>query len=1102
MHIKFWRQSIATSVVFTVAALLVVLGATVAYAALVDRSVAAAAGAVVDGWRSSDGWGAYSFDTGSSRPVSSGGQLAWCLDHGHAPPSDLVAWDVTAPTSGIPRTTANGGGSISTTQLAQVGYVVAKWEATLSAPYSTAELETSAAMMLAVHDLSGTNWPIASSGPLNVNTLTTADFSAGWSGYDTSRILALARAMVAEAEAQAAVGAPTLDEGWTDPITSVGDSFAWRVRLTNGDGGGMASWPITVTPSVLPAGNVAFSSPLSGVTDANGYFTVTGTVTDGVRLTLAAAVTGVPSGVVQLATDPRFDVDDDLKSQRMVMASTVNLTVQSATAIAEPLPEITTQVSEQLVSIGAQITDTATVTDAAPGGTITFEMFGPYTTAPGATDCAADDRVGSSTVSVPAVDGDYTSPPFTATAAGWYTWRATFARDDGETATHPCGETTETFEVRPDPSITTEVSAQLVSIGAQVTDTATITNAAPGGTVTFNLYGPFPTEPGDDDCESAAPVSTGRAVEAAHAVSTVSVVVTADGDYTSPPITVTAAGFYTWQATYMRDDGRTATHDCGLVAESFEVRPDPSITTEVSAQLVSIGAQVTDTATITNAAPGGTVTFNLYGPYGFEPAGDHCQPGELVGSVSVVVTADGEVVSPPITVTAAGLYTWRATFARDDGRTATHDCGEASETFEVRPDPSITTEASAQLVSIGAQVTDTATITNAAPGGTVTFNLYGPYGVAPGADACEAADLVGTVSVVVTADGEIVSPSITVTAAGFYTWQATYARDDGRTATHDCGEASESFEVRADPSITTEASADEVMSGSEVTDAATIVNAAPGGTVTFNLYGPYAVDPGGDACQNTDLVGAVSVVVTADGEVVSPSITVTAAGLYTWQATYERDDGRTATHDCGLVAETFVVLAPGMSIDKIGSLEEAEPGDEVVYRLSVVNTGDVPLTGVLVVDVLPEGIDASSLRLVAGASYATVDGRVLLWSIPEIPVGETVFLSYTAEISETFTGVVENTIRVTTATPDVPPLTATWKIVVRAAVPSSEIRVISALPMTGLEMDSAVVATVGMLAVFAGGTVLVMERKLRRRRRDTRRFIDRASSGSDRKDGC
>ena len=139
------------------------------------------------------------------------------------------------------------------------------------------------------------------------------------------------------------------------------------------------------------------------------------------------------------------------------------------------------------VAVGNPITDTATLSGGiSPTGTITFTLFGPNN----ATCTGA--AIFTSTVPVNAGNGDYTSAPFTPTAAGTYRFVAVYSGDaNNASVTSPCGAANESVLVSPaTPTIVTHASAP-VPVGGTISDTATLSGGVnPTGTITFTLFGP------------------------------------------------------------------------------------------------------------------------------------------------------------------------------------------------------------------------------------------------------------------------------------------------------------------------------------------------------------------------------------------------------------------------------------------------------------------------------------------------------------------------------------------------------------------------------------------------------------------------------------
>ena len=152
--------------------------------------------------------------------------------------------------------------------------------------------------------------------------------------------------MAAEATANAAVGDPALSSAWTVRPAAVGERFEWRVRLTNGRGGGMGGFPVTATYTTSKQLAVRFTSPLSGTTDANGYFTVSGEMLKEARLTLSVALSA-PRGLALMARDPRFNPAATGFSQRLILADTKPLSVSDTLVVRDPDPPVVSRRSPQ-----------------------------------------------------------------------------------------------------------------------------------------------------------------------------------------------------------------------------------------------------------------------------------------------------------------------------------------------------------------------------------------------------------------------------------------------------------------------------------------------------------------------------------------------------------------------------------------------------------------------------------------------------------------------------------------------------------------------------------------------------------------------------------
>lgn len=618
------------------------------------------------------------------------------------------------------------------------------------------------------------------------------------------------------------------------------------------------------------------------------------------------------------------------------------------TVVLPARPAITTTAgADQVVGVdGAALNDTAQLSGATAGatGSVTFELYGPFATDPTgeAGSCVEGKLVGTVVRNGVTGNGSYVSPDVTVTKTGYYVWVASYSGDDNNvSATHPCGDAAEVVRVTPrQPVITTDVpGSNTLTLGANgvgVSDAATLSQATSdaGGSISFQLYGPFQSSPTVDSCTEAT--------ETTEPVGTTSPV-SGNGTYTSPEVTVTQAGFYTWIATYGGDaDNNSATHVCGLAEETVEVqKARTSISTDVVDSTLQLAptALLQDTATLSGAtvspAAGGTLAFSLFGPFASDPTdaqGDStlCNETNLVGppvGSTTSVSGPGTYLSQQVAVSEAGWYVWLAAYSGDaNNHPSTHGCGDAREVTHVeKATPAITTHVPSPTARLAPTVTlnDTATLTGAtkdpAAAGFITFSLYGPFTSDPGADSCTEATPIDSRTVPVNGPGSYTpATGITVNVAGFYTWIASYGGDENNeSATHECGLPNETVQVqKAQGTITTDAvdhvrlSAGTTTISDEATLAGVTVDPAATGTIAFEVYGPFAAQPGVESCTEDMLVGGgpYTVTVNGPGTYDSPEVQVKLAGYYVWVATYSGDaDNESATHPCGQTEETTIV---------------------------------------------------------------------------------------------------------------------------------------------------------------------------------------------------
>ena len=414
------------------------------------------------------------------------------------------------------------------------------------------------------------------------------------------------------------------------------------------------------------------------------------------------------------------------------------------------------------------------------------------------------------------------------------------------------------------PTIATTLSASSIGVGGSVHDSATLTGASSnaGGTVTYSVYA------GANTCSGTALFTSTK---------TVSGGVVPDSD----SFTFTAAGTYSWQATYSGDSINIGPVSSPCSSEQLVVgKASPTIATTLSASTGNIGDTVHDSATLTGASSnaGGSVTYTVY-------TDNACSAGAQAAGTKTVT--NGVVPdSNGIQFNSAGTFYWQAVYSGDaNNNGATSTC--TSEQLVIgKNSPTIATTLSESSGAIGDTVHDSATLTGATSnaGGTVTYTVYTDNACSAGAQAAGTKTV--TNGVVPDSDG------IQFNSAGTFYWQAVYSGDaNNNGATSSC--TSEKLVINKNqPAIST--AQDLIPNDNATISAAT---ATAGGTVTFNLY-----DANDTTCSGATIV-TQTVNVNGNGTYSTTNTTVhaTKPGTYNWQVIYSGDANNNGTSSaCGV----------------------------------------------------------------------------------------------------------------------------------------------------------------------------------------------------------
>ena len=238
---------------------------------------------------------------------------------------------------------------------------------------------------------------------------------------------------------------------------------------------------------------------------------------------------------------------------------------------------------------------------------------------------------GNYSVTEATIPAGWTLKSLTCTASG----SGTSATPNGATVSITMGaggivNCTYTNHINLSPSITTTLSANPVTVGATVHDSATLTGATAnaGGTVTYTVYT-------NDTC-TANPQDAGT--------KTVTNGVVPDSD----PITFNSAGDFFWQAVYSGDANNNGASSACTSEHLVVNKNQPAMSTAQN-------LLPNDDATLNGATgnAGGTITFDLFSP------SDATCAGTPAFTQTVNVNGNGTYSTTNTTFKASSEGTWR-----------------------------------------------------------------------------------------------------------------------------------------------------------------------------------------------------------------------------------------------------------------------------------------------------------------------------------------------------------------------------------------------------------------------------------------------------------
>ena len=330
-------------------------------------------------------------------------------------------------------------------------------------------------------------------------------------------------------------------------------------------------------------------------------------------------------------------------------------------------PTLSTTVSSDSVTPSTPIFDRVKVGSlAGTGVTVTVDLFGPFTNRSSISCSGAPVWTGAVTAQA---NGTYKTGSFTPTVPGVYAYRAQIASTQLVQGTQGvCGDDTETTFVQATPKVITHVSAAVTRPGSQISDQVVVSGAgALTLTVHLDLFGPFATTSAIG-CDGT-PLWSGT------------VTAKGDGTYESASVTLARAGYYTYRESIPdTPESPGFAGKCGETSETTLAASKPTVTTQVSTDVVRPGSSLSDQIVVSGLGQTeAAIQVQLFGPFA-TIAAISCS-GKPYSQTVVTAHGDGTLRSPPVKIASAGFYTFHETLVgRDNVAQVETECAQTVET--------------------------------------------------------------------------------------------------------------------------------------------------------------------------------------------------------------------------------------------------------------------------------------------------------------------------------------------------------------------------------------------------------------------------------------
>jgi hypothetical protein len=453
---------------------------------------------------------------------------------------------------------------------------------------------------------------------------------------------------------------------------SVGQQGTATIRVVAASGAALPNLELRLTTE-------GASAPASVKTDGQGNAQVNVLATGVGEIRMTARATGLASTLPVIYTPATPAAARN--GQRLAGPASQVVTGSAGGSAARAQIVVTSAATPATIVAGAVSRDRVTIQNAAPTFRVraAASLYGPFRTQAEIVCDVPPFWTGTVTT---AGSGTYTTDPVELDEVGWYQYQHEVPEDANHVgATTSCADAKERVKVVAAPLVYTNVSSQSANPGSAIFDRVTVDGlAGQRATVRVALYGPF-ASPNSIRC-SGKPVWSGK-IDAPD-----------DGEYQTPPVKLTDAGYYTFHETLEGSEFVLPRKTrCGETSETTVVGGAHTI---VSAEVVLPGSPVFDRIKVVGLSASDKIDVQLFGPYASRSA-ISCK-GSPYWHGTVAAKASGTVRTPPIVLKKVGFYT----FVERVGSKVKTVCGEAAETSLARPliltgrgDPATRTRAAA-----------------------------------------------------------------------------------------------------------------------------------------------------------------------------------------------------------------------------------------------------------------------------------------------------------------------------------------------------------------------------------------------------------------------